>query len=658
MAEAVTLIALISNIFQFIELGRNIVSASKQAYHSAQGTTTVVKDLRLLAEDIKHTRERATSFQSSLLSKDEIAIRNYAAEYNESAQELLPLLDKLTAKSGSKFPRLESLRVGIQGAVKKKDLQKLEERLKELDGRMRTRLSNALDDKRYSRTAALLEDLDRENKRMDIISSSRFEHLGQTISTALASSQTQATEVINLLGQLQNRAELATKHQKILRGLMFNELTQRYSDVELAHNATLEWIYDPTQSKLATWLEFGSGIFWISGQAGSGKSTLMKYLCNQRRTKKALEKWAGPTASLVIANFFFWHQGTRMQKSQQGILQGLMFQILRTDPELWSKLCPGHSGAEPWTLNELLSAFEQLSALDLEIAKFCFFIDGLDEYEGEEVDIIRIVKKIARCRNIKICTSSRDWTAFILAFGNSCPSIALEDYSMDDIKAYIREELGGSQHFLESVREDQRCQDIVNQIATRARGVWLWVFLVVRGLQRDLQSKESYDHLRKRIEDIPPKLDDYFRRMWAQIDPIYRDESAKILLVMLLVSEGHTDYFPLLGQRCLESEFQTGDYAVVEELRDWSIPASLLEYEKSFLSLEETAKTRINDRCKDLVRIRKKEGEVVPNSWGNQNLSIYRSHLDFLHRTVRDFLQQLIRYRNLDTSIFHFRLWT
>ena len=223
MAEALSLIGLVSNIFQFIELGGDIVSASKQAYQSAQGTTVVVKDLRLLAEDIKHTGERATGFQSSPPSKDEIAIRNYAAECDVFAQELLPLLDKLTVKPGSKFQRLESLRVGFQGAAKKKDLDKLEGRLKDLDGRMRTRLSNAIDDKRHSRTVALLEELDRGNKRMDIISSSRFENLRRTISTALASSHTQTTEVINLLGQLHNRAEVATKHQRILRDLMFNQ---------------------------------------------------------------------------------------------------------------------------------------------------------------------------------------------------------------------------------------------------------------------------------------------------------------------------------------------------------------------------------------------------------------------------------------------------
>lgn len=638
MAEALVLIGLVANIFQFIEQGWNILSASKEVYHSAQGTTKVVQDLRLLVEDIANTSERASKFASSFLSVDEVAIRDYSAECAVLAQELLALLDKLTAKHESKFRRMESLRVALHGAVKKKDLEKLKDRLKELDRRMRSRLSNVLDDKRYSSIVALIQELDKKNKRMDLISSCRFEDLRQTILTSLAESYTQ-TEVMTLLVQLQNQAEATTKHQRILTGLMFNELTQRYSDIEEAHNTTLEWIYDHTQTKFAGWLESGSDIFWISGLAGSGKSTLMKYLCNQRRIGQALKSWAG-TATLVIASFFFWHQGTRMQKSQQGLLQSLMFQILRTDPGLWSKLCPEHNGAEPWTLDELLSAVEQLSALDLGETKFCFFIDGLDEFDGEEVDVIRIVKKLAECQNIKICTSSRPWNAFKRAFKSSCPSIVLEEHTIDDITSYIRQELADSQPFLQSVRQDHRCQEIVSQLATRAQGVWLWVFLVIRSLKRDLQSQESYYHLQKRIDEIPPRLDDYFRRMWAHIDPIYRIETARILLVLLLVEESHVDNFPLLGQRCLESELERDDYAVVEEKKDWANHGLLQEYEKSFLSLEETAKTRINDRCKDLVRVRKREGEVRSNSWGNQEFSIYRSHLSFLHRTVRDFLRQ------------------
>jgi hypothetical protein len=168
MAEALVLIGLVANVFQFIEQGWNILSASKEVYHSARGTTQAVQDLRILVEDIKYSSERAKKSASSLYSVDEIAIRDYATECDALAQELQMLLDKLTAKPGAKFRTFVSLKVGLQGALKKKDLEKLQGRLQELEGKMRKRLSNTLGDKRYSSLAALIQGLDQTTKRMDL----------------------------------------------------------------------------------------------------------------------------------------------------------------------------------------------------------------------------------------------------------------------------------------------------------------------------------------------------------------------------------------------------------------------------------------------------------------------------------------------------------
>jgi len=41
------------------------------------------------------------------------------------------------------------------------------------------------------------------------------------------------------------------------------------------------------------WLSAGNGVFHIAGKLGSGKSTLMKFLCDHERTTAELQKWAG-----------------------------------------------------------------------------------------------------------------------------------------------------------------------------------------------------------------------------------------------------------------------------------------------------------------------------------------------------------------------------
>ena len=76
-----------------------------------------------------------------------------------------------------------------------------------------------------------------------------------------------------------------------------------------------------------------------------------------------------------------------MQRSQEGLLQLLLYEIFRHELPLIRALCSQtwqragvESGSEAWTLHELydiLLHFETSGSLGVQ---FCFFIDGLDEY--------------------------------------------------------------------------------------------------------------------------------------------------------------------------------------------------------------------------------------------------------------------------------------
>lgn len=120
---------------------------------------------------------------------------------------------------------------------------------------------------------------------------------------------------------------------RILSSFSFPSIATRYIQVAKAHTSTFEWIFkeglskDQPSDSSARWLEFGDGIYWINGKAGSGKSTLMKFLCDHEQTRKLLAPWASPI-KLDLANFFFWNSGTTDQKSQSGLLRSLLHEIL------------------------------------------------------------------------------------------------------------------------------------------------------------------------------------------------------------------------------------------------------------------------------------------------------------------------------------------
>lgn len=184
------------------------------------------------------------------------------------------------------------------------------------------------------------------------------------------------------------------------------------------------------------WLRTGKGTYWVSG-----KSTLMKYLHNHMNTLTALRTWA-EEKKLVTAGHFFWCAGTDMQKSQQGLLQTLLYNVLRQDPDLvpfvcklpWNDPVQFHEPRSPWTRQELLDAFSCLGIQSVKTVRFCFFVDGVDEYKGDHTEVIRILKKLASNSDIKVCFSSRPWNVFNKGYGeNFGRKLELEHLTQGDI---------------------------------------------------------------------------------------------------------------------------------------------------------------------------------------------------------------------------------
>jgi hypothetical protein len=128
--------------------------------------------------------------------------------------------------------------------------------------------------------------------------------------------------------------------KELVDSLHYETILERYDGVADAHQRTFGWIFqprgkedEPCWSDFIQWLREGEGIYWISGKAGSGKSTLMKYIYENPNTRKHLLAWAQDTP-LHIEKFFFWLSGTKLQKSQEGLLRSLLHDVLRQVPAL------------------------------------------------------------------------------------------------------------------------------------------------------------------------------------------------------------------------------------------------------------------------------------------------------------------------------------
>jgi hypothetical protein len=107
-----------------------------------------------------------------------------------------------------------------------------------------------------------------------------------------------------------------TVQNSILKTLRYPSMSDRYEDIVEAHPETFEWAFHDSTAKqrkwsnIPEWLKIDSGIYWVSGKAGSGKSTFMKHVLDEGRTREYLKEWA-KESPLFVATFFFWNSGTK-----------------------------------------------------------------------------------------------------------------------------------------------------------------------------------------------------------------------------------------------------------------------------------------------------------------------------------------------------------
>ncbi|KAH7409565.1 hypothetical protein BKA64DRAFT_400156 [Cadophora sp. MPI-SDFR-AT-0126] len=637
MLDPLTSISLASAVVQFVDFSVKLVSAGHELYE--QGSLADNDEVEKITQDLANLTEELGADRpapAQQLSQDEIAIKQLAGSCKELAEEMLAVLTTLKGqkpKSG-----LETVRKSLRSMRKKGKIQDIEKRLGKIRDELNLRLTAILS-KKQSGVSILLKDLSDETKRYHSTSTERLEILHSQLLAILENQKKSHAKAEGLdaisakcLSLAEEGKHVATA-QKILRSLHFKTIKTRQVNVKEAHPKTFKWIFnDPDdhckpQTRFREWMRSKSknGIYWISGKAGSGKSTLMKFLIKQRVTTSLLESWS-EGEKIVIASHFFWSSGNTMQKSQEGLLQSILFQILREYPDLIQPCCLDRwklpdryqDDPDPWTMEELSDCFVRLVEAP-GAPKIFLLIDGLDEYDGEHVDLVHVLQRLNNSPRIKMCVSSRPWNVFEDAFGGNLEQkLRLHDFTRDDITRFVKDQLGADDRFKKLKSEDPEYLQLEKDIVDKAEGVFLWVFLVVRDLLRGLTDDNDIDFLKQRLDNLPAGLEEYFARILSTIEPVYREQTARIFQVMVYSAAA----LPAVYLWFLEIEKKDPDYALNEK--------PPFESAKQVNTTEIRMQKYVNARCKDLLEIHtpSRDDDKPPLS----------TEVDFLHRSVRDFL--------------------
>jgi hypothetical protein len=424
----------------------------------------------------------------------------------------------------------------------------------------------------------------------------------------------------------------------LLESLKFPMMNDRYEKLAQAHQETFTWIFKNPQEHhkpwddFSKWLSTASGTYWIQGKAASGKSTLVRFVWNEPRTFKLLHHWA-PQQNLIVATFFFWNSGIPDQRSQVGLLRSLLYAVLDAKPSLipdvlqkeWDKLSnlSAHDLPFPnkeWSLIELKLAFRRLVESANSLQKFCFFVDGLDEYDGDPEDIAQFFLELSEFSPYsKFCVSSRPWPVFQDIY-QAVPGLKLQDLTRDDIRLYTSGKLGSSRQMKSLLMTNfNDANKLIEELVKKSAGVFLWVVLVVKSLVSGLRNGDEITHLRRRLESLPPDLEELYGQMLSSVDPLDREEGSQIF--QLFRTSGYS-----LDIAKLERALRSSEYREVLDVPTMMTKLTKNEIDVGQVSLERMT-LRLNSRSKGLLEVldintnlqneprsTKQPGEKIPGS--------------------------------------------
>jgi hypothetical protein len=176
-----------------------------------------------------------------------------------------------------------------------------------------------------------------------------------------------------------------------------------------------------------------------------------------------------------------------------------------------------------------------------------------------------------------------------------------------------------------AAREPKQCQELVREVADEARGVFLWVVLVVRALINGLSKHDGTSELQLRLKALPKDLDQLYELMVLKVDDIYKEEASRLFQLVDKATEQEDDWRPA-------------------EL--FSVYTLYLANKQSINLTSEVKQRRSTEEeilqsCKRMdIVLKARCGGLLEIQYGKLKTTTPRPIMKvaYLHRTVRDFI--------------------
>ncbi|KAL8647838.1 MAG: hypothetical protein Q9226_006265 [Calogaya cf. arnoldii] len=574
--EALAVLGLVANIVQLVDAAGNAFTVCREIYTLGRSIedTSLAFTSEQLHEAYGHLSKSLNNTAIPIGSG--INLMSLATQCCETAKTLQEELDALRKPPGS----------GVRATIKKawlkkqktKAIRKLKFALSEYEKALDTKILidvrqtlGTLDAKQEGQSKQLGQQLSQLSSDLKACQMGFAGQLSSEIDRYVTASEAQhevtrdhvKTHITDLnrshieqLSKQRRQQHDQQQHDQFLHSLWFREIHTRINDIADSHSRTLHWIFEDNATRpwdsFCSWLQANDRLYWINGKPGSGKSTLMKFLINDPRTRDLLAKGSSSKSPLVVG-FYFWLSGSEMQRSFKGFLCSIIHQLVHEDRRLVTKLLRRNTGllskrnTGDWSKQELQRILTEI--INLLDRPLCIFLDGLDEFDQkDDIDLLlNLVEAGFETALIKFCISSRPEN-YISKRLSGYKQLRLQDLTAYDIKSCILTKLKATRNQCPPTSiDDEYLERIVETIAKKADGVFLWVYYALNSLVRGMRNEDDFGVLLGRIEELPNGMHQLYLQMWNRLneDQQHYQEEAATYFSYVATCFAVNEHFPL-----------------------------------------------------------------------------------------------------------------
>ena len=368
-------------------------------------------------------------------------------------------------------------------------------------------------------------------------------------------------------------------------------------------------------------MSYNRGLLWIKGKPGSGKSTLMKKILD------SFDEY-NPQQQLRLC-YFFHRRGNPLQYTQLGMFRTILHQLLSQTPTAraeFKKLWEGkarHGGGQivEWRLEELRDIFSSLLLRAAKDTSIRIFIDALDEAgEDHAQDLLSYVHELSTMihaseARISICFSCRKYPFFAR---NGALETCVDDENHKDIKAYLVTEL---RRLLDQETTDESVLNVLQaDLARKASGVFLWVYLMVPFVAKQYNDGEHLDSIRRKLDQAPSNLSHIYKHILTEVVDVEKRPRTLQLLQWIFLAR-----WPL----------------TVTELRH-AMASDDSSVRPSQYSISESKGFVDNDvqMRKLIISLSGGLAETKKHAWFDSEEEHSKIQVQFVHESVNDFLRE------------------